>query len=132
MKQELKNLIKSIVAKKNKIKFSEVDKIFTSANNEDENKEMFALLEYDITRFKPIGHNKKISEDYKWFLTWSKHQKFFISGMGGNGLLAKCLEDGEVARWEYFFNDKNILSAYIISEQENDAMWNLAPKHWQS
>lgn len=129
MKQELKNLIKSIVAKKNKIKFSEVDHIFTSANNEDENKEMFALLEYDITRFK---EPYKSNEDYKWFLTWSQHQKFFISRMSGNGLHAKCLEDGEVARWEHIFDDTSILSAYIISTEESDAIWNLAPQHWPS
>ena len=128
MKQELKNLIKSIVAKKNKIKFSEVTKTFLKANEED--KEMFALLEYDITNIKPIGHNNKYSEDYKWFLTWSKHQKYFTYGALGNGLLAKCLKDGEVARWEYWFDDESILSAYIISEEENDAMWNLAPEHW--
>lgn len=126
MKKELKNLIKSIVAKKNKIKFSEVDEIFTSANNEDENNEMFALLVYDIKRFKePYRSN----EDYKWFMTWSHQQKYFISRMGGNGLHAKCLEDGEVARWEHIFNDRTILSAYIISKEESDAIWKIAPKH---
>lgn len=127
MKQELKNLIKSIVAKKNKIKFSEVDKIFTSANEEDENNEMFALLEYDVKKFK---EPYKSNEDYKWFLTWSQHQKFFIPRMSGNGLGAKCLEDGEVARWEHIFNDTTILSAYIISKEEADAIWEIAPKHW--
>lgn len=125
MKQELKNLIKSIVAKKNKIKFSEIIKTFLKANEED--KKMFALLEYDITRFK---EPYKSNEDYKWFLTWSKHQKYFTYGALGNGLLAKCLEDGEVARWEHSFDDESILNAYIISKEENDAMWNLAPEHW--
>ncbi len=125
MKKELKNLIKSIVAKKNKIKFSQCFTTFMSANQEKQEK--FALLEYDITRLK---EPYKSNEDYKWFLTWSKHQKFFTYGMAGNGLLAKCLEDGEVARWEYSFYDNTILSAYIISEEENDAMWNLAPEHW--
>ena len=125
MKQELKNLIKSIVAKKNKIKFSQCFTTFLQANQEK--KQMFALLEYDIKEFKePYRSN----QDYKWFLTWSKNQKFFTYGKLGNGLLAKCLEDGEVARWEHSFDDNTILSAYIISKEENDAMWNLAPKHW--
>lgn len=127
MKQELKNLIKSIVAKKNKIKFSEVTDIFLKANEEDRKNEMFALLEYDIKKFKePYRSN----EDYKWFMTWSQYQKFFTYGMMGNGLGAKCLEDGEVARWEHSFNDRTILSAYIISKEESDAIWKIAPTHW--
>ena len=48
MKKELKNLIKSIVAKKNKIKFSQCFTTFLQANQEK--RKMFALLEYDLKR----------------------------------------------------------------------------------